>query len=254
MMSKGFVNRKYVKIINSYIDSFIINHNKLCINLVYNMVNIIALIALYPLIPIFMCYGGNIRELSKAMGYSYNIQFIIASLTGLIISFLVITIVIKDIDKWNKLLRSKEVDAEIRKEIRKESINLPYKIYICQTFVMIFSTALISIVLRIILNFPMILIFKLNIIVFSFSFFTAVISYTFSKKIFSRILVDTYFDSKADGVRVDIKTKMFLQIIPIIIATSLLIALLGYSRVIEEKGDILYESYKLQLQDRYQFP
>jgi len=250
MLNRGFATRNHGQAIKSYIDSFIRNHSKLCIILVYNIVNLIAIMSLYPLIPILMCYGGNVHEVSKAVGLSYNIEFIIGSLIAIIIGVFVISILFKDIDKWTELVLSKELDLKKIKEIRKESINLPYKIYICQTFLLIFSTTLISTALRIALNFPMLLIFKLNIIVFSFSLFTAAISYTFSKNIFSRILFDTYCDSCTDGIRVDIKTKMFMQIIPIIIATGLLMSLIGYSRVVEEKGDILYESYKLQIHEK----
>ncbi|HEY5587182.1 MAG TPA: HAMP domain-containing sensor histidine kinase [Ruminiclostridium sp.] len=249
-ISKGHVIRKYRKVINSHIDSFIIKHSKFCIISVYNIVNLITAAALYFLIPILMGYGANVCEISKTVGSSYNTQFIIGCLIAIIIGTIVFEILFKDIDNWSKLLLTKKVDLEKVKEIRKKSINLPYQVFIYQMIIMTFSTALVSIAVRIIINFPMIPIFKINIIVVSFSFFSAVVSYTFAKKIFSRILFDTYLDSCLDGIRVVLKTKMCLQIIPMIIATSLLMALLAYSQVIEEKGDVLFESYKLQLQEK----
>lgn len=240
------INRKHDKVINSFINT----HTKLSINLVYNLVNFIAIAALYPLIPILMCYGENQHEVSKAVGLSYNVEFIIGGLIAITIVAVVTSILFKDIEEWIILLHQKDVAFEKINEIRKQSINLPYIIYICQTFLLIFATALVSIAVRMILNFPMMLIIKLNIIVFSFSFFTADISYIFTKNIFSKILSDTYLDTFANSVRVDIKAKMFMQIIPIIISTSFLMALIGYSQVVEEKGDILYTSYKLQMQDK----
>jgi len=250
MIRKICVIGEHGKIINNYINSFITHHSKLCIILVYNIVNILALATLYPLIPVFMCYGANVNTVSNRIGFNYKTSFLIGSAIALIIGAFAIAILFKDVDTWSKLSLKSEVNLEKVKEIRKKSINLPYKIYIFQTILVIFTVALISIPLRVILNFPIFLILKLNIIVFSFSFFTAVISYTFSKKIFSKILFDTYLDSCLDGARVDIKTKMFLQIVPMIIATVLLISLLGYSLVIQEKGDIIYESYKSKLQEK----
>lgn len=250
MLTKGHIIRKYKKIINSHLDSFIINHSKLSIILVYNFVNLITIAALYLLIPILMCYSGNMREIGKAVGSNYDIEFLIGSLLAISFGNLVLYILLKDIDNWKKLLLSEEVDFKKIKEIRKNCINLPYKIYFCQTFLLISSSMLVSIIARFSPNFTMTLIYKINIIVFSSSFFLAVISYTFSRKIFSKILFDTYIDSCTDGVRVNIKNKMCLQIIPMTIATSLLLALLAYSLVIEEKGNILFEYYKLQLQDK----
>lgn len=250
MISETCVIREHGKVINSYISKFIINHSKLCIILVYNLVNLLAISALYPLIPVFMCYGVNLNKVSNSIGFNYNTSFLVGSITVMIIGASAIAILFKDVGTWSKLSLMKEVDFKKVKEIRKKSINLPYKIYIYQTLLVIFSTALVSVILILLLNFPIILILKLNIIVFSFSLFTAVISYTLSKKIFSKILFDTSLESCTDGARVDIKTKMFLQIVPMIIVTGLLISLLGYSLVIEEKGDIIYESYKLQLQEK----
>ena len=250
MIIKGHSIRKYKTILNSHLDSFIINHSKLSIILVYNFVNLITFAALYPLIPIFMCYSGNMREIGKAVGSNYDLEFLMGSILALTIGTIVMFIFLKDIGNWRKLLLSKEINLEKIKKIRRNCIDLPYKIYFCQTSILISSSALVSIAALLTPNFPIHMIFKVNIIVFSSSFFSAVISYTFSKKIFSKILYDTCIDSCPDGTRVNIKNKMCLQIIPMTIATSLLLALLAYSLVIEEKGDILFESFKIQLHEK----
>ena len=102
--------------------------------------------------------------------------------------------------------------------------------------------------------YPMDMIIRLISIVFSFTFLTAVISYTFSKRIFTRILMDTYLGEDIEGYRVDIKTKMLIQINTHDYSTILLISLLGYSQVIEEKGNIIFETYKTQLNEKLKDP
>jgi signal transduction histidine kinase len=250
MFSKCRNIRSLVINFNNYVDSFIVKHSWLSIILVYNTVSLVVIAALYFLIPVFMCYDGNFIETNKAVGFSYNLQFLAGALMSVVFGTLILGILFKDINRWNNLVSYKEVDFHTVKKIREKCISLPYKIYICQILALVFSAIVISIVARAVLMIRIGMILRLISIIFSFAFLSAVISYTFSKKIFTKILNDTYIYSCVEGFRVDIKSKMLLQIIPMVITTILLTAILGYSQIIEEKGNVLFETYKLQLSEK----
>ena len=86
-----------------------------------------------------MCYGVNINKVSNSIGFNYNTSFLRGSITVMIIGAFAITILFKDVDTWSKFSLMKEVDFDKVKEIRKKSINLPYKIYIYQTLLEFFQ-------------------------------------------------------------------------------------------------------------------
>lgn len=230
--------------------NIILNHSMVSVIIFYNTVILIASETLYKLIPYLMCYGEDMQQSSSAVNFSYNYQFASGTLAIIVVSTAILTVLFKDIDKYKGLSINNEEEYKKLKSIRKKCMNLPYIIYICQISVPIFIVILISIVARVQYDFPVIIILRLLSVVFCCSFFCGVAEYVFSKWVFTKILYNTYTDSKPEGFRVSIAKKMLLQVIPMIITGILITALLGYSRLIEEKGNLLQELYRSQMSDR----
>lgn len=230
-----------------HIDEIIAKHSLLSIIIVYNSIILITVMSLYKSIPILLCYVENVQEYSRAQNFSYDLQFIVATFFVMVLSTFILRRQFKDIAKYGVYLS--EGNVEKLEEIRKKCMNLPYIIYLCQIYVPFFIATLVMIVSGIVINFPIILMFKLCSIVFSFCFLSAIVSYTFSRRIFIRILYNTYKESTIPGFRIKIGSRVLMQIIPMIVTVILITALLGYSRLIEEKGNLLFDNYRYKLEE-----
>jgi signal transduction histidine kinase len=141
--------------------------------------------------------------------------------------------------------------------IRKQCQNLPYSIYLGQ---IIIPTGLVLIIdiISVLASYGtlfdgllLITISKIVIMVFSITTLIAVIGLVFSKRIFKIILLNTYSGGNPEGIRISLKREISLQILPIFIVAILFTSLVGYSKLIDEKGDLLFEIYKNQLVDNF---
>ncbi|MDP4089961.1 MAG: HAMP domain-containing sensor histidine kinase [Bacillota bacterium] len=237
------------KCLASRVDRYISRNSLACIILVYNAAILLAIAALYKLIPVLMCYADKIREGSNSVNFSYDIQFIAGTVVALIASSVTLRFLFKGIDEYKMLSTGREEDIEKLRRIRKKCMNLPYIIYLYQIFLPTFIAVLIGIIGHMLVAAPFVLIGKLLCLVFCFCFLSSVVAYTFSRYIFTKILYDTYIDDEPEGARVNIGTKMLVQVIPMVITAVIITAMLGYSRLIDEKGDILQDTYKYKLEE-----
>ena len=95
----------------------------------------------------------------------------------------------------------------------------------------------------------MILLFKLGILVFSFSTFLSSLFLIILKNVFYPLLKETskYSNTDKKNRKDSLSRKLIFQIFPGLLVTALLIALIGYSRLITEKGNLLDTYYKSEI-------
>jgi len=224
------------------------NSTSLQITLIYNLVIVCTVTILYFIIPIIFNYGpGSINsEFDIEVSYiSYTSQFIIITLLIVIPSFIFLMKTLSDIDKWPELITDNSIKAQNRlQKIRKKCINLPYMIYIGQITIALVVLIIILIVTG---SHPTTMIYKVVILVFSFATLAALFSFIFSKRIFTEILLNISQENENIGIKLNIRSKIILHILPTIIIAILFTSLVGYSRLITEKGDQIFNTYKEQL-------
>ena len=213
-------------------------------SLAFTLITIIVAILFYFLLPTLLNYPPNTinttfdKEVSK-LYYCY--QYLIA-ITGIILLFIAyFKISLRKIDVWLKNKDNKKI-----KEIRKICFSYPYKLF---TTIEIFPVAIVLITLMLTGSHPLILLFKIGILVFSFATLVSSMLLIISKNIFYPILKETsiYADNDEISKRDSLKIRLIFQIFPIILVTALLIALIGYSRLISEKGELLNIYYEAEL-------
>ena len=177
----------------------------------------------------------------------YCFQFLIAFLFILILFVIYFKFKLTKIDKWEK---DKPTDKETILEIRKLCLSFPYKLYV---ILEIFPVAIVSIVLQLTGSHPLILIFKIGILVFSFSTLLSSFFLIISKNVLYPILKETsdLLSIKEQKYSLGLTAKLIFQIFPSILVTALLIALIGYSRLTVDKGDFLNTYYKKVLSDAH---
>ncbi|MCM0648074.1 HAMP domain-containing histidine kinase [Clostridium swellfunianum] len=234
--------------LTGFISKYIIKYSLLSIVVIYNTVILITSATLYKLIPILLGYEKHVKENSRKIGFSYDMQFIVATIAVIGLTTIVIIVLFRDINKY-KLLSLDDKNSANIKSIRKKCMNLPYIIYVVQITIPAAVAFLTGLTGFFLLGYSYIIVLEVTGVVFSFCFLSAIITHTFSRHIYSSILYDTYMGQEIEGFRVNIRTKILLQIIPMIITSIIIISLLGYSKLIDEKGSLLQESFRIKVDD-----
>ncbi len=238
--------KKIFGIFKSYKTSFIISG-------IYGLCVAAATVIFYPLIPLILNYPKGTYnnqfqwELEKA---NYTQQFLLSSLLIFLLVSIWITIKLLKFRNWDKIdSDSNEQHNRRLREIRKECINLPNLFFMAQSI-----TPCLVLILSIPLTTRQIstVTLKLAIIFFAFGTFVSTVNYILTKKIFTKILLNTYSENnKNEGSRVSIKWKIFIQLVPIFIVALLFTSLIGYSRITNERGSLIYKIYKERLEDAF---
>lgn len=214
----------------------------------YGIVTIISVILIAVVLPFILNYPPESINtgFDVQMSYiSYTLQYSIICILGLLILSLFIKILFKDIDKWYKLPDNKKYnDKNMIIKLRKKCFKLP--------IILFFSELLIPVIISFSILFLTgshyyIMIYKICFLLFSFSLLLAVTSYVFSKNLYTTILSLTYEPNLEIGTRFSTYTKIFMQVLPIGIVLLLVTSLIGYSKAVAEKEDILFNLYNTAL-------
>ena len=218
----------------------------------YASIALIITLVLAAIIPKILNYGpGTINTpFDVQMSYiSYTTQFILLG-TTIILAIIVFTKwLLKDVDNWylDKSVK-KFLDLKRIKKMRKKCLTLPYLFFAIEMFLPFIITILI---LSITGSHSNIMIGKILILLQSFAFLLAVVSFIFSKDLYDEILSKTYIEGFDIGIRINLGKRIFLLIFPIILASILFTSLLGYSASIIEKEDALFYTYKTHLSNYF---
>ena len=221
---------------------------RICIR--YCMIALVFLIACALLLPTLLNYApGSINTpFDIKMSYiSYTQQITIVAIVILLVIFLSIKIFLRDVDDWytNK---DKKVNKHTVEKIRKKCFNLPYIMFFIELFL---PTLGIMFVLLLTGSHHGVMIGKIMVLVLSFALLLASFTYIFSKSIYAEILSSTYKEGSNLGLRVPLKNKIAMQIIPLFISVLLLVSFIGYSRSVKEKEDIYFDIYHSNLTESF---
>lgn len=216
----------------------------------YCSIAAIFLITSALLIPTLLNYApGSINtNFDIKMSYiSYTQQFLIIGLVILSLIFISTKLLLQGIDNWyvnrNKFSNNATIQA-----IRKKCFNLPYIIFLFET---ILPALGITSVIFFTGSHHTIMILKVLVLVFSFTFLLAVFTFIFSKDLYAEILSKTYKEGLNIGLRVDLKNKIIIQILPVFITVLLITSFIGYSTSVKEKEDIIFTVYNEKLTDAF---
>lgn len=231
-----------------------IQYSSLMIILIYNIIVIIGTILFYFLLPILLNYPPNFYEIANKYNFNYLMQFTLIILVILVMGSTFYSIILKGIGKWENIIVDNFSQSHEIKTIRQKCFNIPYIIYVVQIIIPVLIFLIIFPFITVFNILSVILILKIAIMIFSVASLTSIISLVFSRKIFVQILLKINTGLDLEGIRIKLRNKIFLQIIPMIITSILFTSLIGYSRLIEEKGNLLYQLYKIQLIDTFKKP
>ncbi len=216
---------------------------------VYVLLNIISAIVLYPIIPCILEIPVEIINLNKTiLSMNYSQMYLFFMISFLFLGFIILTFALKGLKGWESIISGKNVeDSEKIRYIRNKCMHIPYFVYFMQIILPCLGFLMCFLISGKINVETLIFLSKLEVLIITFSTFTGVILFVFSKKVLTEILFLTIRESNIDSLRLGVKSKIFLQILPVFTAAILFTSLLGHSRVIHEKGDVLFKINASQL-------
>lgn len=214
------------------------------IALAFSIITIIVGIIFYFLLPTLLNYPPNTinTQFDKEVSKLYYIYQYLIAIVGIILLFILyFKISLRKIDKWTKTKKISEV-----KEVRKICFKYPYKLF---AIIEIVPVIIVLLTLVCTGSHPVILLFKIGILVFSFTTLVSSLFLIISKNIFYPILKEAaiYVDNEKVNSKNSLQLRLIFQIFPSILVSVLLIALIGYSRLINEKGELLNTYYMAEL-------
>ena len=218
----------------------------------YSSIVSVLMVAFSILMPKLLNYGPESinTDFDIQMSYiPYWAQFLLISLLliGLIIS--TTHYLFRSVDKFYLSTDpNKYDDIAAIKKVRKKCFSLPYLIPI---FEAIIPSICVLLVLFLTGSHHLIMMFKILVIVFSFSLILAVSSFIFSKNIYNEILTKTYKENINTGLRINLKTKIILQTLPLLIFCISLLIFLGYSFTVREKENVYFNLYDKILTENF---
>jgi signal transduction histidine kinase len=185
----------------------------------------------------------------EVSGISFTLQLTIIATIIVILISIFLKNSLKSVGIYYKNLdQGIESGEKLISKIRKDCLNLPYRMFLVQTIIPVFGALLVLIFTG---SHMYIMIVKILLMIVSFVLLIATLSFIFTRGIFSRILIKTYDENVEDkGIRVSITQRVFLQIFSICIISVLFTILVGYSRVAAKQGDIMFGFYNIEL-DRF---
>lgn len=210
-------------------------------------------IILYLIIPYVLNYPPNSIDNDfqvEVVGIKYTSQFIVlATILSIFIlgalTFLYNMLSIKKI----KNKHTNKIDKKQVEKIRKRSFSFPY---ITLLLTLLVPPAIVCFCL-VLFNTTPELNLRITIIIFCMSAIFAIFSYIVNKNFFVNTLVKTakISNNKATGLRLNLYTKILLQMLPIFLYSFIIILLLSLSLLTTEKGNLLYNLYRQQLSNYF---
>ena len=211
----------------------------------YSIIALIISLILMTIIPKILNYAPESINTAfdiQMSKISYTTQFLLIIAIVIIGIVLLTKYMLKDVDKWFKN-PEKATEKEIEK-VREKCLILPYKFLAIEILVpFLVATTLLSITGS---HYP-IMILKIVLLLTSFSVLLAISSFTLSKNFYDELLASTYKDGMNLGVRISLRTRLFLLIFLTVLSCLMLTSLVGYSVSVIEQDDTLFNVYKNHL-------
>ena len=212
---------------------------------IHDLCNVVVSLIFYKLIPLILNYPQSTYDTQfqwELENTKYSQQYLMITLLTIIFLNIWLCYSLRCLYNFDNTIFSKDL-SEIE-AIRVKCIQFPVVAYIVQSLLP--SAFIISIITVSTKNITTVT-FKLWIMFFSLGTLIATFSYIFTKKLYVRILLKTNFHEYKNNSKLSLKVKIIIQLIPIFIVALLFISLIGYSRLIKEKGEIIFKLYDYEI-------
>lgn len=194
----------------------------------------------YPILPFFMKFEPLI--LNTQFEFDTDGMLYYQSYFGILLFLNILGVIFINYFFEKKL--SKLLDLENDNRVNN-LFDAPYIIYLFQS---LSAPLIIILVVQWVTELSWIEVLKEMIIFSILTTVTSQITLIFSRNIFHKLLVENYFKISIDKIhRMNLKLRVSIHFLPILIIAIIFTTLIGYSLHSKEKSDLLFQFYKIQL-------
>lgn len=225
-----------------------LKHFGLRFNLAILLIDAIAVLAVYFIMPAVQ----NFPPLSEDFAFQEAVQqfthleqYSIVYLIGITIHLISFRLLMGRIYRYlDKRSYSIDISYEELKSVRKDCINIPYRVFFVQLTLFI--------TIGIIFNFIMLAnsfaILKFTLMIIAIASLVSIVILIVSQRMLYKVLIITYEDKqeyeKNIGYRINNSVNMLFQMIPFIIFVLIVLSLIGYSKAVQQEGYAIGSYYK----------
>lgn len=180
---------------------------------------------------------------------AYWQQYLCVGLLLVFLTFVTTSLSFKAVDKFYLSDDpNKYNDIKLIKKVRKKCFSLPYKIPVFEVMIPAISALF---VLALTGSHLSVMLVKILIAVFAFSIILAVLSFIFSKGIYNEVLTKTYKENLNIGLRINLKFKILLQVLPLLIFCVMILTFIGFSFTVRGKEDVYFNVYNELISENF---
>ena len=219
------------------------------------LINLIIIICTYNIMPVIFNYPpyaeSNLEFQNDIEPLNHVQQYIIIFIILTVIFIFITNILMNNIYHFmNKYYRKKTITDKEIKKIRKDCYNIPYIFYISEIIV-IWSVGIVS---SIALGISNIIILKFSLLLITIISLISLLQFMFLQRNLKKISILTFNGTqkfeKNSGFRIKFSTNLIIQIMPFLLASIIVISLVGYAKTTEEKGNSIMNYYKVYLDNK----
>ena len=213
---------------------------KLKLILTLLIVDAIAVILVYFIMPSvqnFPPFSEDFAFQAEVQQFTHIQQYTVVYIIGICIHLLSFSFLMKKIYKYlDKYYQKKEISYEEIKNVRKDCINIPYKIFFVQ---MVLITS-IGIIFNFIMLASAFSILRFTLMIIAIASIISIIILIASQKLLYSVILTTYEISnkyeKNNGYRITNSQNLLFQMVPFIAVVLIVISLIGYSKAVQQEG------------------
>lgn len=213
-----------------------------------DLITIIALYLIMPTIQGYPPYSENFAFQDKVQVLTHIEQYTVILLIGMALNIISLKLYMKNIYTYiNKSYKETRIEYEEILKVRKDCINVPYKLAIFE-----FAGILIlGLLLNLIMLARPFAVVKFTLMIISLASITALSVLIISQKYLYNILESTYQKEKryekSNGIRIKNSLSLQIQMLPFVLVVLILISLVGYSKAMNKQGETITSYYKAYL-------
>ena len=219
--------------------------------LVIDAITVILVYFIMPLVQNFPPLSEDFAFQEAVQPVTHIEQYTIVYILGVTIHLLSFTFLMKRIYKYlDKYYKKQPISYEEIKMIRKDCINIPYKVF----FVQLLLITSIGILFNFIMLASTFSIIRFTMMIVAVASIISIILLIGSQKFLYNVLLTTYEISnkyeKNIGYRITNSQNLLFQMVPFIAVILIVISLIGYSKTVQQEGFSTGNYYRAYIESK----
>ena len=219
--------------------------------LIMDAIAVILVYFIMPSVQNFPPLSEDFAFQEEVQQFTHIEQYSVVYLIGISVHSLAFSVLMRKIYKYlDKYYRKEQITYQEIKNIRKDCINIPYKIF----FVQMASITTIGIIFNFIMLASAFSILRFTLMIIAVASIISIIMLIGSQKLLYSIILTTYEVSnkyeKNNGFRITNSQNLLFQMVPFIAVVLIVISLIGYSKAVQQDGFATGNYYRGYLESK----